>query len=93
MEEELPLTPAMIDYAQSPVFRKGIGSVTSLVIFVLVLCFAAPAFISFVSFLQHRPFGPGAAVAWVFFGLLACGFVYAGLRSNRLVKRDLAMGI
>src|SRR5882762_9846329 len=47
MEQKLPLTPAMTDYGQSPVFRKGMGSATSLVIFALVLCFAAPAFISY----------------------------------------------
>ncbi len=93
MEQELPLTPAMIDYAQSPVFRKGTGSVTSLVIFVLVLCFAAPAFISFVMFLQHRPLGPGAAVVWVFFGLLACGLIYLGFQNARLIRRDLAGGV
>jgi hypothetical protein len=92
-EQELPLTPAMTDYALSPVFRKGIGSVISLVTFVLVLCFAAPAFISFVMFLQHRPLGAGAAVVWVLFGLAASGLIYAGLWSNRLVRRDLAGGV
>jgi hypothetical protein len=93
MEQELPMTPAMIDYAQSPVFRKGIGSVTSLVSFVLVLCFAAPAFLSFVTILQHRPLGAGAALVWVLFGLAAGGLIYAGLRGNRLVRRDLAGGV
>jgi hypothetical protein len=92
-EQELPLTPAMTDYAQSPVFRRGVGSVTSLVSFVLVLCFAAPAFISFVMLLQHRPLGAGAAVVWVLFGLLASGLIYAGLRNARLVRRDLAGGV
>jgi hypothetical protein len=93
MEQELPLTPDMIDYAQSPVFRKGIGSVTSLVVFVLVLCFAAPGFISFTMFLQHRPLGPGAVVVWVLFGLLASGFIYSGLQNARLIRRDLAGGV
>lgn len=93
MEQEFPLTPAMADYAQSPVFRKGIGSVTSLVIFVLVLCFAAPAFLTFVMVLQHRPLGPGAPLVSVLFGLFACGLIYGGLRNARLVRRDLAGGI
>jgi hypothetical protein len=93
MEQVLPLTQAMTEYAQSPVFRKGMGSVTSLVIFVLVLCFAAPASISFVMFLQHRPLGPGAAVVWVLFGLLACGLIYLGLQNARLIRRDLAGGV
>jgi hypothetical protein len=93
MEQELPLTPAMIDYAQSPIFRKSFGSVTSLVAFVLVLCFAAPSFITFVMVLQNRPLGPGAAVVWVLFGLAACGLIYAELWSNRLVRRDLAGGL
>ena len=89
----MPLTPAMTDYAQSPVFRKRMGSVTSLVIFVLVLCFAAPAFLSFVTILKHRPLGPGAALVWVLFGLAAGGLIYAGLRNSRLVRRDLAGGV
>jgi hypothetical protein len=93
MEQELPLTPAMIDYAQSPIFRKGIRSVASLVSFVLVLCFAFPAFLTFVTLVKHRPLGLGAAVLWVVCGLAACGFIYAGLRSNRLVRRDLAGGV
>ena len=93
MEQELPLTPAMIDYARSPVFRKGKGNVASLVIFVLVLCFAAPAFITFVSVLQHRPLGPGAALVWVLFGLAGSGLIYLGLRNARLVRRDLAGGV
>jgi hypothetical protein len=53
MDQELPLTPAMIDYAQSTALRKG--NVNSLVIFVLVLCFTAPAFLSFVSFFSIDP--------------------------------------
>jgi hypothetical protein len=93
MEQEFPLTPAMIEYAQSPIYRKGIGSVVSLVSFVLVLCFAAPAFLTFTTLFRHRPLGPGAVVVWVLFGLAACGFIYAGLRSNRLVRRDLAGGV
>jgi hypothetical protein len=93
MEQELPMTPAMIDWAQSPVFRKGMGSVTSLVSFVLVLCFAAPAFLSFITILKHRPLGAGAALVWVLFGLLASGLIYGGLRNARLVRRDLARGV
>jgi hypothetical protein len=92
-EQELPLTPAMIDYAQSPIFRKGIGSIASLVSFVLVLCFAAPAFLTFVALVKHRPLGPGAAVLWVVCGLAACGFIYAGLRGARSIRRDLAGGL
>ena len=91
MEQELPLTPAMIDYAQSTALRKG--SVTTLVIFVLVLSFTAPAFISFVLFFKHRPLGPGVAVVWVVFGLLGSGLIYLGLRYARLVSRDLAGGV
>jgi hypothetical protein len=93
MEQELPMTPEMIDYAQSPVFRKGMGSATSLVSFVLVLCFAAPAFLSFVTIRQHRPLGAGAALVWVLFGLAASGLIYRGLRYARLVRRDLAGGV
>ena len=93
LEQGLPLTPAMTDYAQSPVFRKDMGSVTSLVTFVLVLCFAAPAFLSFVTILRHRPLGPGAALVWVLFGLAAGGLIYAGLRNSRLVRRDLTGGV
>lgn len=89
-EQELPLTQAMTDYAQSPVFRQGMGSVTSLVSFVLVLCFAAPAFLSFVTIRQHRPLGAGAVLVWVLFGLAASGLIYRGLRNARLVRRDLA---
>lgn len=93
MEEKLPLTPAMIDYARSPDFRKSKANLTSWVIFVLVLCFAAPAFGSFITILKHRPLGPGAALVWVLFGLVACGLIYLWLRSNRLVRRDLAGGV
>jgi hypothetical protein len=93
MEQELPLTPAMTDYAQSPVFRKGVGSVISLVIFALVFAFAAPGFISFVMFLQHRPLGLGAAVVWVLFGLFFTGLIYGGLSGARSVRRDLAGGV
>lgn len=93
VEQELPLTPAMIDYAQSPIYRKGIGSVASLVGFVLVLWFAAPAFLTGMMFLEHRPLGAGAVFVWVLCGLAAGGFIYAGLRGNRLVRRDLAAGV
>jgi len=93
VEEELPLTPAMIDWAQSPIFRPGLRSVSSLVIFVFLLCFTAPAFLSAVVLLRHRPLGAGAAVVWAVAGVAAIGFVYAGLRSARLVRRDLARGI
>jgi hypothetical protein len=92
-EQELPLTPDMIDYGQSPIFRKSMGSVTSLVSFVLFLCFAAPAFLSLVTILQHRPLGAGAALVWVLFGLAASGLIYRGLRYARLVRRDLAGGV
>jgi hypothetical protein len=91
MEQEFPLTPAMTDYAQSISLRKG--NVASLVIFALVLSCAAPAFISFVMFLQHRPLGPGAAVVWVVFIGLGTGLIYAGLRNARLVSHDLAGGV
>ena len=94
MEQELPLTPAMIDYAQSPIFRKGIRSVASLVSFVLVLCFAFPAFLTFVTLVKHRPLGLGAAVVlWVVCGLAACGFIYVGLRGASSIRRDLAGGV
>ncbi len=89
----MPLTPAMIDYAVSPVFRKGLGTVVSLVSFVLVLCFTGPAFLSVVTVLEHRTLGPGAALVWVLFGLAAGGLIYAGLRGTRLVRRDLAGGV
>jgi hypothetical protein len=91
MEQELPLTPAMTDYAQLTALRTG--NVTSLVIFVLVLCSTAPAFLSFVLFFQHRPLGPGLVVVWgVFIGLGGL-LIYLGLRYARLVSRDLAGGV
>jgi hypothetical protein len=93
MEQKLPLTPAMIDYARSPDFRTGKANLTSWVIFVLVLCFTAPAFLTFVTLVKHRPLGPGAAVVWVLFGLLASGLIYLWLRGNRMVRRDLAAGV
>lgn len=62
-------------------------------VFVLVLCSTAPAFLSVVSFLQHRPIGPGAAVVWVVFIGLGSGLTYLGLRYSRLVSRDLAGGV
>jgi hypothetical protein len=96
-EQELPLTPAMIDYAQSPIFRKGIRSVASLVSFVLFFCFVAPAVLTFAALVKHRPLGLGAAVVlwvlWVVCGLAACGFIYAGLRGARSIRRDLAGGV
>jgi hypothetical protein len=91
MEQELPLTPAMIDYAQSQAFRKG--NVISMVIFLLVFCCTAPAFLTFVLLVQHRPLGPGLAVAWVVFGLAGSGMIYLGLRGARVVSRDLAGGV
>jgi hypothetical protein len=91
MEQELPLTAAMTDYAQSISLRKG--NVASLVIFALVLSSAAPGFITFVMFLQHRPLGPGAAVVWVLCAGLGAGLIYLGLRYARLVSRDLAGGV
>jgi hypothetical protein len=92
MKQELPLTPAMIDYARSSAFRKGMGS-TSWVGFVLVLCFIAPAFFTVALFLRHRPVGLGVAVLWIACGLLFCGFIYLGLKGARLVRRDLAGGV
>jgi hypothetical protein len=91
MEQELPLTPAMIDYAKSISLRKG--NVASLVIFALVFSSAAPGFLSFVMFFQHRPLGPGAAVVWVLFIGLGTGLIYLGIRGARLVSRDLAGGV
>ena len=81
----------MIDYAQSQDFRKS--NVISLVLFVFVLCSAAPAFLTFVVFAQHRPVGPGVLVPWVVFGLAGSGFIYLGLRGLRFVSRDLAGGV
>jgi hypothetical protein len=91
MDQELPLTPAMTDYFQSIALRKG--NVTSLVIFVLVLCSTAPAFLSFVSFFQHRPLAPGLVVVWLVFLGLGIGLIYLGLRYARLASRDLAGGV
>lgn len=93
MEQKLPLTPAMIEYAQSPDFRTGKANLSSWVIFVLVLCFTAPAFASFITILKHRTLGPGAALVWILFGLLASGLIYLWLRGNLLVRRDLAGGV
>ena len=93
MEQELPLTPEMIDYAQSPVFRKGNRNVLSLLTFVLMLSFTAPAFLTAVTVLQHRPLGPGAAIVWILFGLFGTALFYLGLRGARLVRSDLASGV
>jgi hypothetical protein len=93
MQQEFPLTPEMIDYAHSPVFRKGLRSLASLVIFVFVLCFTAPAFLTLVTVLKHRPLGLGAVLVWVLFGLAAAGLIYVAIRGNRLIWRDLAGGV
>jgi len=93
-EQKLPLTPAMIDYAQSPIFRKGIRSAASLVSFALFFCFAAPAVLTFVTLVKRAPLGLGVAVVlWVVFGLFAYGFINGGLRGARLMRRDLAGGV
>lgn len=91
MEQELPLTPAMTDYAQSISLRKG--NVAGLVIFVLIFCFALPTFLSFMSFFDHRLVGPVIAVIWVVFAGLGVGMIYLGLQFASLVSRDLAGGV
>src|SRR6476660_5943569 len=91
MEQELPLTPAMIDYAQSQDFR--IGNIASLVTFWLVFSCTAPAFLTFISLVQHRPVGTVLAVVWVAFGLGGSVVIYLGLEGLRTVSRDLAGGV
>ena len=87
------MTPAMIDYAQSPVFRKGWTSLASLVSFAFVLCFAIPAFFTFTTIVKHRPLGSGGVFLWVLCGLAASALIYGGLGYNRSVRRDLAGGV
>lgn len=91
MEQELPLTPAMTDYAQSISLRKG--NVAGLVIFVVVFSSTLPAFLTFVSFFQHRLVGPVIAVLWVVFAGLGGGMMYLGLQFASSVSRDLAGGV
>jgi len=91
MEQELPLTPAMIDYAQSQDFRMG--NIASLVTFWLVFSCTAPAFLTFVSLVKHRPVGTVLAVVWVVFGLGGSVVIYLGIQGLRTVSRDLAGGV
>jgi hypothetical protein len=91
MEQEMPLTPAMIDYAQSASLRKG--NVASMVVFAVLLTCAIPAFFSFTMFMQHRPLGVGAVIVWIVCIGLAIGLIYFEIRGAREVSRDLAGGV
>jgi hypothetical protein len=91
MEQELPLTPAITDYARAISLRKG--NVAGQVIFVLIFCSTLPAFLSFVWFFQHRFVGSVIAVIWVVSVGLGGGMLYLGLRFAGLVSRDLAGGV
>ncbi len=91
MQQELPLTPAITEYAQSISLRKG--NVAGQVIFVLIFCSTLPAFLSFLSLFDHRLVGPVIAVMWVVFAGLGGGLLYLGLRFASLVSRDLGGGV
>ena len=91
MEQELPLTPAIADYARAISLRKG--NVAGQVLFVLIFSSTLPAFLFFVSLFQHHLVRPVIAVIWVVFVGLGGGLLYMGLRFASLVSRDLAGGV